>query len=167
MQKGPVLQVKGVSKRFSGVTVLSDINFILQYGEVHAIVGENGAGKSTLIKILSGAYERDSGEILLRGVAFDELTPRLAQDAGIVTIYQERNLVPHLSVGENILIGNEPRGRWGLYPAHPTSRRDRCGSPGIVSSTTPSAKGLEPPENLAGALLGVARCGWFAAVTRW
>ena len=113
MQRETVLQVKGVSKSFSGVTVLSDINFSLQSGEVHAIVGENGAGKSTLIKILSGAYERDGGEILLRGVAFDELTPRRAQDAGIVTIYQERNLVPHLSVGENILIGKEPRGKWG------------------------------------------------------
>jgi ribose transport system ATP-binding protein len=113
MKSETVLQVKGVSKSFSGVTVLSDINFSLQGGEVHAIVGENGAGKSTLIKILSGAYERDGGDIVLRGVDFDELTPRRAQEAGIVTIYQERNLVPHLSVGENILIGKEPRGRWG------------------------------------------------------
>jgi ribose transport system ATP-binding protein len=118
MQRETVLQVKGVSKSFSGVTVLSDINFSLQSGEVHAIVGENGAGKSTLIKILSGVYERDGGEILLRGVTCDELTPRRAQDAGIVTIYQERNLVPHLSVGENILIGNEPRGRWGTIQWH-------------------------------------------------
>jgi len=113
MKKETVLQVLSVSKSFSGVTVLSDINFSLHPGEVHAIVGENGAGKSTLIKILSGAYERDGGDILLKHAVFDELTPRLAQEAGIVTIYQERNLVPHLSVGENILIGKEPRGRWG------------------------------------------------------
>ena len=113
MDKKTVLKVRGVSKRFSGVTVLSEIDFTLHYGEVHAIVGENGAGKSTLIKILSGAYARDGGDILLDGETFEYISPRLAQEAGIVTIYQERNLVPYLSVGENILIGKEPRGKWG------------------------------------------------------
>jgi len=114
MKNEHILQIKNVSKSFSGVKVLNDIAFDLRPGEVHAIVGENGAGKSTLIKILSGAYERDGGKIFLGGVTFDVITPRRAQDAGIVTIYQERNLVPNLSVGENILIGNEPKGPFGI-----------------------------------------------------
>jgi ribose transport system ATP-binding protein len=114
MKNEHILQIKNVSKSFSGVKVLNDIAFDLRPGEVHAIVGENGAGKSTLIKILSGAYERDGGKIFLGDVTFDVITPRRAQDAGIVTIYQERNLVPHLSVGENILIGNEPKGPFGI-----------------------------------------------------
>jgi len=114
MQREIILEIKDVFKSFSGVHVLSGIYFDLEGGEVHAIVGENGAGKSTLIKILSGAYESDSGEIIFKGSSFEHLTPRMAQDLGIVTIYQERNLVPHLSVGENILIGNEPRNSWGV-----------------------------------------------------
>jgi len=114
MEHDNVLEVSGIVKSFAGVTVLKDVDFTLRMGEVHAIVGENGAGKSTLIKILSGAYERDTGEIVLNTSTVGELTPRKAQDAGIVTIYQERNLVPNLSVGENILLGNEPRNRWGI-----------------------------------------------------
>jgi ABC-type sugar transport system ATPase subunit len=114
MENDKILKIGNVSKSFSGVEVLSDIDFELRIGEVHAIVGENGAGKSTLIKILSGAYERDKGHITVRGVTVEHITPRKAQDLGIVTIYQERNLVPYLSVGENILIGNEPRGLMGI-----------------------------------------------------
>jgi ABC-type sugar transport system ATPase subunit len=114
MGEETVLEVSGLVKSFAGVTVLKNVDFTLRTDEVHAIVGENGAGKSTLIKILSGAYQRDTGEIRVKGAAVGELSPRRAQDAGIVTIYQERNLVPHLSVGENILLGDEPRNRWGL-----------------------------------------------------
>jgi ribose transport system ATP-binding protein len=109
-----LLEIKGIVKSFSGVRVLSDVDFELRRGEVHAIVGENGAGKSTFIKILSGAYERDSGEIRLRGEPVGGLTPKKSHDLGIVAIYQERNLVPFLSVGENILIGNVPRSRLGV-----------------------------------------------------
>lgn len=109
-----LLKIRGVSKSFSGVEVLCDVNFELKKGEVHAIVGENGAGKSTLIKILSGAYQRDRGEIEIDGSPIEELTPRIAHELGIVAIYQERNLIPYLSVGENILIGNEPRNSLGI-----------------------------------------------------
>jgi ABC-type sugar transport system ATPase subunit len=114
MDSDRILEVTGIVKSFSGVQVLKSVDFVLLRGEVHAIVGENGAGKSTLIKILSGAYVRDSGRIVIGGATVEELSPRKAQDAGIVTIYQERNLVPHLSVGENILLGNEPKNRWGV-----------------------------------------------------
>jgi ABC-type sugar transport system ATPase subunit len=112
------LEVRGVSKSFSGVEVLHGVDLVLGPGSVHAIVGENGAGKSTLIKILSGVHRRDAGEIRIRGEPVEALSPRLAQDLGIITIYQERNLIPWLSVGENILLGNAPAGflstvKWG------------------------------------------------------
>lgn len=114
MKRDTILEIRKVSKSFSGVRVIIDIDFDLRQGEVHAIVGENGAGKSTLIKILSGAYERDGGDIVYKNNVYGHMTPRKAHDLGIFTIYQERNLVPHLSVGENILIGNEPGNRWGV-----------------------------------------------------
>ncbi len=114
MEKDTILEVKNVSKSFSGVEVLSGIDLKLKRGVVHAIVGENGAGKSTLIKIISGAYKKDSGDILFAGTNIEYLTPYIAHNLGIVTIYQERNLVPYLSVGENILIGNEPSGLLGV-----------------------------------------------------
>ena len=77
MEKEILLEIRDVSKSFSGVRVLSDIAFSLEKGVVHAVVGENGAGKSTLIKILSGAYKRNSGEVKVRGKSIDELTPGL------------------------------------------------------------------------------------------
>jgi len=114
MDEDTILEVKNVSKSFSSVEVLSSIDLKLKRSTVHAIVGENGAGKSTLIKILSGAYEKDSGNIFFEGAHIEYLTPFIAHNLGIVTIYQERNLVPYLSVGENILIGNEPSGFGGV-----------------------------------------------------
>ena len=104
----PVLRLKGINKSFSGVQVLHDISFDLHKGEVHCIVGENGAGKSTLIKIISGAYQFDSGEIIYQGATLRHLTPRLSIDQGICTIYQEIDLISVLTVAENISLGNEP-----------------------------------------------------------
>jgi ABC-type sugar transport system ATPase subunit len=105
-----ILSIRGISKSFSGVEVLHGVDLDLAPASVHAIVGENGAGKSTLIKILSGVYRRDRGEMSVDGLPVGDLSPRLAQSLGIITIYQERNLVPHLSVGENILLGDIPTG---------------------------------------------------------
>jgi len=95
----------GVSKEFPGVRALSEVDFELLPGEIHALLGENGAGKSTLIKVLTGVYQADAGEIELdgRGVRFTH--PAQAQQAGISTVYQEVNLCPNLSVAENIFIG--------------------------------------------------------------
>lgn len=107
------IEVNNLNKSFSGIRVLSNLCFSLKAGEIRALVGENGAGKSTFIKILSGAYERDSGEIHIEGKPIRQLNPKISQDLGIVTIYQERNLIPYLSIGENLLIGDEPRSRWG------------------------------------------------------
>ncbi|WP_283148902.1 sugar ABC transporter ATP-binding protein [Silvimonas soli] len=109
----PLLQMSQISKAFSGVSALKDARLSIATGEVHALIGQNGAGKSTLIKILTGAYKRDSGEILFAGRPVNFTTPLQAQRGGISTIYQELNLIPLRSVAENIFLGREPR-RFGL-----------------------------------------------------
>jgi ribose transport system ATP-binding protein len=103
----PLLEMRGITKTFPGVKALTDVDFDVRSGEVHALVGENGAGKSTLMKILAGVYERDAGEVLLKGKPIHFTNPRQAQLAGIVTIYQELNQVPEMSVTENIFLGSE------------------------------------------------------------
>lgn len=109
----PMLSMRAISKAFNGVSALSHADLSIGTGEVHALVGQNGAGKSTLIKILTGVYTRDAGEIVLKGAPSTIRTPREAQDAGISTIYQELNLVPLRSVTENVVLGYEPRHPWG------------------------------------------------------
>jgi ribose transport system ATP-binding protein len=109
----PLLQMRGVRKRFPGVVALDGVDFDLRAGEVHVLLGENGAGKSTLMKVLSGAYRRDAGDVLVDGRPAAIGSPREAQALGIATIYQELSLVPQLSVAENILLGHEPsRAGW-------------------------------------------------------
>jgi len=104
-----VLTMRGIGKEFPGVKALQDVDFRLLPGEIHALMGENGAGKSTLIKVLTGVYEIDLGEITLTGERVAFTGPLQAQQAGISTVYQEVNLCPNLSVAENIFIGREPR----------------------------------------------------------
>lgn len=108
MQNQPILQVKGVSKAFPGVQALSDVDFEVYPGEVVALLGENGAGKSTLMKILAGAYQKDSGQIYLNGQEIELTSPHHAQTMGISIIYQEFNLVPTQTVAANIFTGREP-----------------------------------------------------------
>ncbi|WP_100331162.1 sugar ABC transporter ATP-binding protein [Bacillus xiapuensis] len=111
-----LLEIKGVSKSFSGVQVLHEVDLEVKRGEVHVLLGENGAGKSTIIKILTGAYKKDSGEIRWDGKTLKVERPKDAIDAGIATIYQELNLIPQLSVTENIFLGHEKKksGRYSL-----------------------------------------------------
>jgi ribose transport system ATP-binding protein len=101
--------MRGITKRFPGVTALDSVDFELEKGEVHVLLGENGAGKSTLVKMLSGAYQPDEGEILLNGEPVNISSAMVAQELGISTIYQEFNLVPQLTVAENIFLGRQPR----------------------------------------------------------
>ncbi|MBN2355751.1 sugar ABC transporter ATP-binding protein [candidate division KSB1 bacterium] len=108
------LEMQHIHKVFPGVVALDDVQFELWRGEVHILLGENGAGKSTLVKILSGAFPMNSGQILLDGEEIHIKNPRHAQTLGISTIYQELNLVPQLSVGENIFLGREPMVAPGL-----------------------------------------------------
>jgi ribose transport system ATP-binding protein len=109
-----LLDLSGVRKRFGGVVALNGVSFSLRPGEVHALVGENGAGKSTLIKILCGIIKRDAGEITLGGQPFDPHTPGDAKTAGIQVVHQEFNLLPYLSVAENICFEDMPRKRFGM-----------------------------------------------------
>ncbi len=104
-----LLKVSGISKGFPGVQALKDVQFELNHGEVLTLVGENGAGKSSLMKILSGIYTKDSGSIVLEGTEIEIASPRAAQELGISIIHQEMNLMPHLTVAQNIYIGREPR----------------------------------------------------------
>lgn len=103
----PLLELKGTTKKFRGVPAISDINFTLRPAEIHAIVGENGAGKSTLTKILAGVYQPTEGEILIDGNPVALKTPSEALDAGIAMVFQETNLVPSMTVAQNIYLGDE------------------------------------------------------------
>jgi galactofuranose transport system ATP-binding protein len=106
--RAPIIEMKKISKGFPGVQALADVDFRLFRGEVHAIMGQNGAGKSTLVKVLTGVYRQDSGEMLLEGKPIRPDSPLAAQKLGINTVYQEVNLCLNLSVAENIFIGKEP-----------------------------------------------------------
>jgi ribose transport system ATP-binding protein len=113
-QTDPLLELHGIGKFFPGVEALKDVSLDVARGETHVLLGENGAGKSTLIKILSGVYQPDKGYIRFKGQPVTFNQPGDAQKAGISTIYQERNLVQHLSIAENIYLGSEPHKFWGL-----------------------------------------------------
>ncbi|MDR1901063.1 MAG: sugar ABC transporter ATP-binding protein [Treponema sp.] len=143
MQENTVLTMRKIGKEFPGVRALRDVDFTLRQGEIHALMGENGAGKSTLIKVLTGVYHKDSGEIYIKGIdkAITIKSPQEAQDLGISTVYQEITLCPNLTVAENMFIG---RGKynfvnWGTMrkkaggildnlgiPARPTQQLANC-----------------------------------------
>ena len=111
-----VLEARGLTRAFTGVVALRGVDFRLFAGEIHALMGQNGAGKSTLIKVLTGVYPADQGELRLGGAVVHPATPAAAQHLGISTVYQEVNLCPNLSVAENIFAGRYPRrGAAGLW----------------------------------------------------
>ena len=116
-----LLVLSGISKSFPGVKALKDINLDVKRGETHILLGENGAGKSTLIKILTGVYQPDKGSIFFKGQPVTFKQPVDAQKAGISAIYQERHLVQHLSIAENIYLGSEPH----KFPGLPIIDRKR------------------------------------------
>ncbi len=113
-ERRPVFQAEHVSKSFGGVHALQDVHLAIYPGEVHALLGENGAGKSTLIKIITGVYQPDAGELTLDGASVRFGNTREAQNAGIAAIYQEPSLFPDLDIAENILVGRQPRSRGGI-----------------------------------------------------
>ncbi|WGG48470.1 sugar ABC transporter ATP-binding protein [Rugamonas sp. DEMB1] len=130
-QAAPVLELRGICKQFPGVKALNDVGLRLFPGEVHTLMGQNGAGKSTLIKVLTGVYTPDRGQILLDGAAIRPAATLEAQRLGISTVYQEVNLCPNLSVAENIFIGRYPRrfGRidWQAMRAQAAALLERMG----------------------------------------
>jgi simple sugar transport system ATP-binding protein len=121
-QTPPLLEVRGLTKTFPATVALSEVDFTLQAGDVHVLVGENGAGKSTLIKLITGVHRKDAGTILLEGKEIDPRSPRHAQELGISTVYQEVNLIPTLSVAENIFLGRQPM-RWGMINMRAVERQ--------------------------------------------
>ena len=118
-----ILTLKHIEKSFGGIHALADVSFELQAGEIHALVGENGAGKSTLIKIITGAYTSDRGVIEINGSTYESLRPSQARSLGIAAVYQEFNLLPELSVAENISLGEQPLGRLNLIDMKRRSAR--------------------------------------------
>src|SRR5579862_2236956 len=107
----PLLELRGIGKRYGGVQALSDVSFSIEAGSVHALVGENGAGKSTLVKILTGVVCSDEGEVLVDGEPRSIGDPPTARRLGILAMYQEPTVFPDLSVAENVFAGRQPRGR--------------------------------------------------------
>lgn len=125
-----ILEMKGIGKAFSGVTVLDDVRFDLRAGEAHALIGENGAGKSTLMKILNGIHEKDAGEILLDGKPVELGGVAEAKELGISIIHQELSLVPEMTVAENVFLGRMPKTKLGFIddetPVEETRRLLHC-----------------------------------------
>jgi ribose transport system ATP-binding protein len=104
----PLLRTAGLTKSFAGNVVLNNVGFDVQAGEIHALVGENGAGKSTWINLVTGVYQPDMGRIEIAGESLSHLTPRQAESFGISTVHQELSLCPHLTVAENVYLGQTP-----------------------------------------------------------
>ena len=113
MNENNILEMKNIVKNFPGVQALKGVDFSVTKGEVHALMGENGAGKSTLIKVLTGVFPRDGGTVFFDGAEIHPKTPLDAQLLGISPIYQELNMIPYLSAGENIYLGRFPRKNGG------------------------------------------------------
>jgi ribose transport system ATP-binding protein len=121
-----MLEIRNISKWFPGVRALHDVSFVVERGEGHALIGENGAGKSTLMKLLSGVYPDYDGELLLDGQPLALTNPSDAQRRGIATIHQELNLIPELTIAENIFLGREPRTAAGLLDVRRMERESRA-----------------------------------------
>jgi len=121
----PLLALRGICKRFPGVVALDGVDFTVRAGEIHALMGENGAGKSTLIKVLTGVHGADGGTITRQGQVIAPASPRDAESAGISTVYQEVNLIPSLTVADNIVLGRQP-GRCGFINSRAVRARARA-----------------------------------------
>lgn len=119
----PVLEARGIIKRFPGMVALDQVDFCIDAGKVHGLIGENGAGKSTLMHILAGALQPDEGQILLDGEPIEFASTREALNSRIAIVYQELSLVPHLSVAENIFLGRELLSPWGLIDSRRQEER--------------------------------------------
>lgn len=136
----PILEMRGISQIFPGVKALDGVDIALYPGKVTALIGENGAGKSTLVKILTGIYRPNEGEILLDGKAVTFHGAQDAIDAGVTAIHQETVLFDELSVGENIFLGHAPKGRFGLIDWKTINERARILLEQLESTIDPSIR---------------------------
>jgi simple sugar transport system ATP-binding protein len=140
----PVVEMRDISITFGNVRALDEVSLRLHAGEVHALMGENGAGKSTLIKALTGVYTIDSGTVLVGGEQHEFSSPAASQAAGISTVYQEVNLLPNLTVAENMLLGREPR-RFGGINVRAMNRRARATLESLGIDVDPTSELGEHP----------------------
>lgn len=158
-----LLELRDITKGFPGVRALENVKFDLRPGEIHALVGENGAGKSTLVKILSGVYQPDRGEIFLRGAPARILSPAHAQVLGISPVHQELQLEPYLSVAENIFLGRQPTRRLGIVDHQRMHREARhlLDSLGVTIDSAAPIESISIAQRqivaIARAVLGTAR----------
>ncbi|MBN9053452.1 MAG: sugar ABC transporter ATP-binding protein, partial [Rhizobiales bacterium] len=138
--KSPILEMRGISQIFPGVKALDGVDIALSPGEVTALIGENGAGKSTLVKILTGIYRPNEGEIVMDGQPVTFANAQAAIDAGVTAIHQETVLFDELTVAENIFLGHAPRTRFGLIDWKTINERARALMHQLESNIDPTIK---------------------------
>ena len=130
----PLLSARSITKIFPGVKALDGVQLDLHRGEIHALMGENGAGKSTMIKIITGVYQRDGGSVVFNGREIHPKSPKDAESCGISTVYQEVNLIPTLSIAENVMLGRLPRKFGFIQWRAARSRRGSGRAPQAIST---------------------------------
>src|SRR5215470_12185579 len=149
----PIIELRGVSKSFGTVVALQDVNFAVQAGEVHCLLGDNGAGKSTLIKILAGVHRPSGGEYLIDREPVEIASPREALDRGIGTVYQDLAMIPLLSITRNFFLGREPKKGWGPFARFDVGRADRM----VVRELAEIGIDVRDPGQAVGTLSGGER----------
>jgi len=149
----PIVELKAVSKSFGTVVALREVNFAVEAGEVHCLLGDNGAGKSTLIKILSGVHRPSSGEYRIDGEPIHIGSPRQALDRGIGTVYQDLAMIPLLSITRNFFLGREPTKGWGPFAHFDVERADAI----VVDELADIGIDVRDPSQAVGTLSGGER----------
>lgn len=149
----PIIELKSVSKHFGTVVALREVNFAVNPGEVHCLLGDNGAGKSTLIKILAGVHRPSSGEYRIDGEAIQITSPRQALDKGIGTVYQDLAMIPLLSITRNFFLGREPKIGWGPFSQFDVARADSI----VVNELADIGIDVRDPSQAVGTLSGGER----------
>jgi len=147
MSAPPIVEMRGINKRFGAIEALRDVDFRLMQGEILGLVGDNSAGKSTLMKVMTGAYQRDEGEIRVNGEMTQFRSPQESRDSGIEMIYQDFALCGNMDVAQNIFLGRWPR-RWGIFIDRKRMAREATGILGRLKVNVNSV--YQKVESLSG-----------------
>ncbi|MEA2584182.1 MAG: simple sugar transport system ATP-binding protein [Thermomicrobiales bacterium] len=165
-QATPLIEVDNVSKYFGSVIALKDVSMSVDRGEVMCLLGDNGAGKSTLIKIISGVYPPDEGQLRVDGNAVRFTSPRHALDAGIATVYQDLAMIPLMGIARNFFLGSEPQRGWGPLRRFDTARADRVTREELAKMGILVRDTSQPVGTLSGGerqSIAIARAVYFGA----